>query len=104
GALLTAGAQEQVDVGHVRVVEMPREAPGGDAPAADPAGPGILRDRTDRVDDLGATAVVHAHVQRHPGVRAGELLRLAQLLDDAAPQPLLAADPDDAHAPGVQRV
>ena len=71
-----------------------------ETPARDVGG-----DRADRVDQLGATAVVERERQREPAVRPGELLGLLDPLPHPARHPAAAAaDEPHAHALAVQLV
>src|SRR5690606_2647702 len=90
GALLPAGAHEQIDIGHVGHVEVPAHGLLGDGGRPQSPRVHLSRDAPDRVHDLQAPAVVDAHGEGEPVVAPGQLLGELQLLDDRAPQPRAA--------------
>ena len=62
----------------------------------------LLREFACRLDDLGASAVVHAVVDGDDVVADRHLLGDVELLDDAAPHPGPRAHPAHPHAHGVE--
>src|SRR3954447_6948259 len=103
-AVLPRAAHEQVDVGHVGLVEEPGDGRLVDLVGVQPAGGRLPGDRGDGVGDLGPAAVVHAHGQGEDVVVPRELLGDLELGDDAAPQPRTAAGPAHPDAEGVHLV
>ncbi len=102
--LLARGAQEQVDVGDARLVQVAADGVLVDLVGIDAPLDRCSGDLRRRVGQLGAAPVVDAELQGERGVVLGHLLGVLQLGDDALPQPPGPPGPAHAHAHGVQLV
>ncbi len=96
-ALLPGGADEQVDVRQVGLVEVAGDRPLVHLVRVEPAGGDLAGDRPGRVGDLRPAAVVHAELQRDHVVVDGHPLGVLQLGDHRPPQPRPPAGPPDPH-------
>src|SRR5690554_2074321 len=104
GPQLPARAQEEVDVGHVGLVEEARDRLLGDLLGIEAPCLHLARDGLRGVGDLGSPAVVHAHRERAGRVVARELLGRLELGDHRAPQARTTPCPAHPHPPLVHHV
>ena len=96
GALLAGGADEQVDVGHVGLVEVPGDHALVDLGRIDASRRHLARDPLCRIGDLGSAAVVDAHREGEIRVAGRQPLGFLELVDDRLPQAWATARPPDS--------
>ena len=93
GALLTGGAHEQIDVGHVGLVEVLRDGAFGDLVRIQTLGSNVVGDFVGGVGDLCAATVVDTHREGQSGIGLGHLLGRLEFVDHRLPQSLAPARP-----------
>src|SRR5689334_1014969 len=97
-ALLAAGADQQVGIGHAGGQQLALEQVLVDLLRRDLAGRDLPGEAAGRLHDLVARAVVDADIDVDAGVAAGPLLGVADILDDVGRQPRPVADHPEARA------
>jgi len=103
-SLLSRRADEQIDVGDVRFVEVVPEALLGELARIKSSLGSQLRDSPRGVDDFGAASVVHTELQGQDVVADGSAFGVFQFADHTAPEARPSAGPAHPDAHGVELV
>ena len=97
---LAGGADDQIRIGHVRLIEVPGDGPLVDLGRRHPGGDQCPHG----IDDLGPASVVEGEDERHTPVVLGQVGRLVHLAQHPSRDPPVPASGEDGPARPVRAV